>query len=238
MNIENLEQLGLTKNEAKIYVSLLDLGESQAGQVSKKTQINRPATYDALDRLIEKGLVGYHIEAGKKVFKPSHPNIFLSQLKEKEDIANEIIPQLSQLFNSKKQKEESEVYKGRKGIKTILDDLLTYKQYVALGSSGKFLEIMKHDFVAFQNRKKELKIKSRIIQSESSRKNTELRKVSYAEFRYLPDTYAIPITIIVYGTNVAIMSWGDIPLATVLTSESVSESFQTYFEFLWKIAKA
>ena len=39
--MEQLERLGLNRNEAKIYLVLLDLGEAQAGEISKKTQINR-----------------------------------------------------------------------------------------------------------------------------------------------------------------------------------------------------
>lgn len=237
MEAQRLEQVGLTRNESKIYLALLDLGQSQAGVISKKTQIYRQATYDSLERLKEKGLISHHIESNKKIFKASPPESFLKQIKEKEKIIEELMPELNIIYNSKKEEEDSQVYTGRKGIKTILNQLLECKKYVAYGSSGKFLEIMKHDFIAFQNRKKELKIDSRIIQSESARKNSELRKVSYADFKYLPDEFSIPITIIVYDKNTAIMSWGQTPMATVITSKQVSESFKKYFELLWKIAK-
>jgi len=236
MNREKLEYLGLSKNEARIYLSLLELGEAQAGKISKSIQMNRPATYDALDRLMEKGLVSYHLSANRKVFKPASPNVLNEQLKERQEIIQEILPELNGLFYGSRAKEESEVFIGRKGIKSILSDLLLYKKYVAFGSSGKFLDIMKHDFIAFQNRKRELKIDSRIVQAESARKNMELRKVAYASFKYLPESLALPVTIIVYGMKVAILSWGNTPMATLITSEPVAKSFQQYFEELWKMA--
>lgn len=237
MNEEKLESLGLSKNEARIYLSLLSLGEAQAGKISKSAQINRPATYDALDRLTEKGLVSYHSSANRKVFKPAPPNKFNEQLKERKEIIDEVLPELNALFHGSRAKEESEVFIGKKGIKSILNDILLYKKYVAFGSSGMFLEVMKHDFISFQNRKREQKIDSRIVQAESARKNTELRKVAYASFKYLPDSLALPVTIIVYGSKVAILSWGNTPMATLMTSELVARSFQQYFEELWTLAK-
>ncbi|MBN2052480.1 hypothetical protein JW756_03175 [Candidatus Woesearchaeota archaeon] len=237
MDLKKLESLGLSRNEARIYLSLLSLGEAQAGRISKAAQMNRPATYDALDRLMEKGLVSHYSSANRKVFKPAHPNVFNEQLKERKEAISDVLPELNALFNSSKAKEGTEIFVGRKGIKSILNDVLLYRKYVAFGSSGKFLEIMKHDFVAFQNRKRELRIDSKIVQAESARKNIELRRVAYASFKYLPDSLALPVTIIVYGEKTAIFSWGDTPMATLITSQPVSKSFQQYFQELWKMAK-
>ena len=54
--LDQLHHIGLTGTEAKIYLVLLDLGKAQAGVLSRKTGIHRRSIYDALDRLIEKGL--------------------------------------------------------------------------------------------------------------------------------------------------------------------------------------
>ena len=51
MEIEKLQKIGLNLNEAKIYLALLELGEAQAGKISKESQINRTTTYDGLERL-------------------------------------------------------------------------------------------------------------------------------------------------------------------------------------------
>lgn len=237
MDIEKLLDLGLNKNEAIIYLALLERGESQAGEISKKTQINRTTVYDTVERLIEKGLVSYSISANKKIFKPVSPEIIIEQLKEKKEIAEEVLPSLKNLYRESKNKEDSTTYKGKKGIKSIFEEVLEYKEYLAFGSSGKILEVMKHDFVLFQKRKKELKIKSKVIESENARKNREFIKVSHAYFKYLPEEFSMPTTFIIYGINVAIITWGEIPIASVITSEQVSDSFKRYFELLWKIAK-
>ena len=48
MDITKLEKIGLNLNEAKIYLALLELGQAQAGYISKKTQINRTTVYDSI----------------------------------------------------------------------------------------------------------------------------------------------------------------------------------------------
>ena len=237
MDIEKLQKIGLSLSEAKIYLALIRLGSAQAGRISKESQINRTTVYDSIERLIEKGLVSYVIEANKKVFKPVAPKIILEQLKEKEKITEEILPELNQIFTESKEKEESNIFRGRKGIRSILNDILNYKEYVAFGSSGRFLEIMQHDFIIFQKRKKELKINARVILSESSRK-TEQVKIAYTKFKFIPDEFSSPTTTFVYGDKTAIIIWSETPTATLITSKEVAKSYSSYFELLWKIAKA
>src|SRR3989338_6893554 len=115
MDIAKLQKIGLSLSEAKIYLALIRLGSAQAGRISKESQINRTTVYDSIERLIEKGLVSYVIEANKKVFKPVAPKIILEQLKEKEKITEDILPELNQIFTESKEKEESNIFKGRKG---------------------------------------------------------------------------------------------------------------------------
>ena len=232
---EKLQKIGLNLNEIKIYLALLRLGSAQAGKVSKESQINRTTTYDSIERLIEKGLVTYTIEANRKVFKPVAPERLLDDLKEKQKIVEETLPELNALFHESKDKEESDIYKGRKGIRSILNDILNYKEYVAFGSSGGFLGIMRHDFSMFQKNEKILKINSRIILSESSRKKQEVKE-AFSKFRFISDEYSSPTTTFIYDNKTAIIVWAEIPIATLIISKEVAESYKKHFELMWKIA--
>ena len=236
MIIEKLEELSLNKNEAKIYLALLELGETQVGEISKKAQVNRTSTYDTIERLIEKGLITYIIQSNKKVFRSVSPNKILRQIKEQEKIAEEILPELNLLYKKSKDKEESNIYKGRKGIKSIMQDILECKEYVAFGSGGQFLEVMGHDFLIFQKEKQKRKIKSTVILGESSRKQRIVTE-AHAQFRFIEDKYLTPTTTWVYDENVAIVIWSNTPIATVIKSKNVANAYRAYFELLWKTAQ-
>lgn len=57
MFTETLQQLGLAKNEARIYQTLLQRGEMAVGEIANKSGVHRRNVYDSLNRLVEKGLV-------------------------------------------------------------------------------------------------------------------------------------------------------------------------------------
>ena len=172
---EQLEKLGLSTNEARIYSILLAEGPMQAGSISKRININRTTIYQVLDKLIEEGLIGY-INNGKiKVFQASSPKRLISLQEEKKIVAQNILSSLENI--SKPSKEKVVVYQGKKGIKTIMSEILECKEYVSFGSSGEFLDYMGHDFYLFQKEKERRKIKSMVIIGESKKKHRNCKKL-------------------------------------------------------------
>lgn len=237
MKAEDLQNIGFALNEAKIYLTLLTYGPLQAGEISKKTQINRRTIYDTIERLIEKGYVSYSIVANKRVFKAANPDLIIGKIKEIEEQAQRLLPQLKNIFEKTKEEHEANIYKGRKGIRAILNDILKEKEYIAFGSNEKCPEIMQHDFYIFQKRKKDLKIKSRIVMSISM-KNKPILKEAFTTYRFIPESYSLPISIFVYNNKVAIVIWSELPVGIVIENKDVAHSFRQYFEALWKISKS
>jgi HTH-type transcriptional regulator, sugar sensing transcriptional regulator len=66
--MNDLSQAGLTENESKVYLALIDLGPSLAGSISRKTGIHRRTVYDTTEMLIKKGLVGYILKNNRRLF--------------------------------------------------------------------------------------------------------------------------------------------------------------------------
>ena len=61
MEEELLAEFGLTRNEIRVYLTLLKMGSALAGEITEKTGIHRRNIYDSLERLQEKGLVSFVI---------------------------------------------------------------------------------------------------------------------------------------------------------------------------------
>ena len=55
--VKALKMLGLTEYEAKAYTALLELGEAEAAEVSRKAGIPRTRIYDVLSKLESQGLI-------------------------------------------------------------------------------------------------------------------------------------------------------------------------------------
>ena len=75
------------------------------------------------------------------------------------------------------------------------------------------------------------KIKARIISSE------KLNKIPLSEIRHLPQKYANPLAINIYKDKVAMILWTTEPIAIVIKNKEIAESYRTYFELMWKIAR-
>jgi sugar-specific transcriptional regulator TrmB len=59
MDQKFLEEAGLTPIEVRIYLVLLEKGSIRAGEITRHTGIHRRNVYDAIERLVQKGLVSY-----------------------------------------------------------------------------------------------------------------------------------------------------------------------------------
>ncbi len=235
MDLKTLKQLGLTTNESLVYSSLLELGPSLAGQISRKTGLHRRTVYDTTEMLIKKGLIGYILKNNRRLFEAASPKRLLEILKEKENIVNDVLPEMMLHYEKTKEKQETNFYKGKQGLKTVFEDQIeSKKDILILGASPLAYEILQFYFKWFDKRRKEHKIKTKIIFNKTEKKS----KIPLSEIRYLPQKYTSPLAVNIYGDKVAIILWSkENPIAIVIKNKEISEGYRKYFELMWKTAR-
>ena len=240
-----LERLGLSKNEAKTYLTLLKLGSVPAGPLIKDLGMHRAAVYNLLDLLIDKGLVHYVVQANRKYFEAEKPERLFElikskqqKLKKQEEELNKFLPELELQRKLSKESQEGTIYKGKKGLKSIFEDILKHpnQEFKVMGAPGKFKELFHAYFIHWHNRRVKAKIPLKIIYDESVRKEKREQELKLAKVKYLPETNITPSTTIIYGDKVGIIMWSDIPMAFLMRSQNVSDSYRNFFDILWKTA--
>ena len=97
---EELEKLGFSKNEAKVYLALLKLGSSLAGKIAKETLLDRSSTYSALKVLHKKGVISTYFENKRTIFSPEDPKRLMDYFIEKQEIAKNVITKLKEVPSS------------------------------------------------------------------------------------------------------------------------------------------
>lgn len=234
---ENLKSAGLTENEAIVYEKLLELGSKPIGVISKKTGLHRRVVYDVTDRLIQKGLIGYIVENGRKIFSASNPERFKEMIREKENEISQALPFMMELFNSakEKQKEDTLFFKGKEGLKSIFEDQLSEgKELFIMGASPEAYEIFPFYFGWFDKARVKKKMKAKIIFDKLDKPI----KISLAEIRYLPEKYSSNLAINIYGDKVAIILWSkENPFGILIKNKEISEGYRKQFEMMWKMAR-
>jgi len=228
----SIEDIGLTRYEAKIYLSLLEYGTSTAGEISKKLGLHRRTVYDLIDRLVEKGIVSYITEHGVRKYSPADPKILLEIADKKKKEIMQVMPQLELLYKSSEQEEVS-LFKGKSGIKSIFEQQLADEKTVYVISGPQLASNFLTFFIDFYtNRRIEKKIRLKIIYFGGEKENIPL-----AEVRVLPKQYVSSAAINIWGDKVAIILWQDKPFAILIKSQAISDSYMKHFRLLWDAAK-
>lgn len=233
-----LRSVGLSKNEAKTYLALLELGPSLMGHICGKTKIHRRNVYDSIEMLKDKGLVSSTIVNNRNVFEAINPKIILDMLDEKKTDVESILPRL---LNKQNKKQISvRVYTGLNGRKSIFEDKLNYveEQYV-LGAhepSEKISVFIEN----YHTRRILKKIPLKMLFIKSAKETAKkFSKYKFIKARLLPDEFDSPIAINIYGTKTAIlMGSGTLePISILIDDEELSKEFKTYFSMLWAVSK-
>lgn len=237
-----LESVGLAGNEIKVYLALLDLGSALAGEITKKSGVNRTNVYDALDRLTERGLVSYVVQENRKYFEAAKAARLIKYLEEKEqEIQNKkalvasVLPELERKRKLSREPQEATIYKGRQGLKSVAEIILdTKKPLSVFGAEGKFTELFTHYAEQWHRRRGKLNILLKIIFNERLRGIKSKANFPKAQVRFNAHIHEIPATTWIFGDTVAIVVWSEQPLVTLIRSKEVAAAYTQFFKILWK----
>ncbi len=243
MNLQNLKELNLTNGEIKVYEAVLELGISNLNKIQEKTGIERRNIYDILNKLIEKGLVSYTLEKGKRTYQLTSPTKLLKEIEKKEESLKELknkIPDLTEIFNTNKPEIRAEVYRGNESIKALLTESLNYKeQHWIGGNSGIEDTNINIWFSHWMKERAEKKIWMYDLTDYGKElKGFKSNKKTFYERQELPKGFNSPMVIFIFGNKIAQILWGKQSFAFVLESEEIKESFMKYFNHFWKKQKS
>jgi len=235
INREILKQIGLSDNEAEVYLIVLKLNEALASTIARRSKISRPHIYDTLNKLFEKGLLTYVIKNNKKYFKSINPIRLIDYINEKEEGLKSILPELKELYKPLDKGLKIEIYEGSEGIKAILNDILkTQKRIVSFGASDRIKDYLP-DFVIDRYIKE--REKNKIIARQLYAEKINILKTNVSIFKLLPKEFSSPTTTVIYGNKVTIWIWAKIPTIIMIENEDLAKSYKKHFELMWKASK-
>lgn len=243
MDTKLLRDIGLTETEIKVYLALLGLGTTSAGRIVEETGVYRKNLYDALNKLVEKGLVTYVIENKIKFFQPKNPDNLMTYLDEQKTKVDEkkseiekLLPELKSKFTSLTPEIESEIYRGTEGIKTILKQCLDYKEVLMIGATGDVENRLPYFWPHYNKKREKLKCKWKLLLTYEAR-NKPITKSKYYEYKILPKILSGMNVIYIYGDYVANVLWLEKPMAFVIRHKTLADNYRKYFDYLWKSVK-
>ncbi len=242
---ETLEALGLAKNEARLYESLLKYGELSVSKLSTISGVHRRNVYDSLSRLSDKGLVFELIGKGDTRYQAVDPDKLMELVREKEDRLSAILPGLHNLYEGTPHNDSVLIYKGPEGWKNYMRDILRVGEPVYfIGAKGGWLDDrVKHFFPAFLREVERKNISFyHLFDHAVLEQVPEIIPIAGDNHRFLPEGFDTPVAVDIFGdhvTTISGMTYGGLEeefSLTVTVNQQTADAYRTWFRLLWEQA--
>src|SRR3989344_4562656 len=128
---KELQALGLSEKEAKVYLAALVLGPDTVQNIAKKAGINRPTAYLQIESLKEKGILS-EVEKDKKVlYMAESPdrlssllNTYEKELAFKKAELERVMPSLLESFNKAGERPKVRFFEGKQAADLLRGEFL------------------------------------------------------------------------------------------------------------------
>lgn len=236
---------GFSAHQAAVYSFLIKNGPRQASAIARAVHITRTLVYRILDELIKLGLVEKADKKGEvSKFIPAHP-IKLKEITEKRKeeadragvIIESVVHKLSSEYNLVSGKPGVRFFEGLEGLKSIYNDILKEgKDFYLIRSNfepvyreqmlpviSAFVQkrIQKNMHVIALTPKDEVYAAGETV--EQDKKNLLTRTWVNAK------DYSAAVEIDIYGDKVALLSFGNELMGTIIESPQITQALKEIF---------
>lgn len=250
--LKYLTAYGLTSDEAKVYIALLEKPLSHL-EVARKTGVNRTKVYRIADDLEKLSLVKQEqLDSGKLLCASEPKNLEVSlvnkeeEVKSKKIILNELLPTLSQMFDSQENDARFSVstYEGVAGMKQMLWNELKTKGEILVFGSGVLEDLVGSKRWAEAHRQRTLDVDYTIRElNNHGKKPINFTKNSnfYKNFnrRFIgEDVLNLEQQIVVYNDTVGFYHWrDDQKVGAEIHNKAFANTMRQMFEMYWSLAE-
>lgn len=140
--IKKLEEMGLKKQEAEVYLTCLKLSFAKISDLAKEVNVPRTSIYIYVKSLLEKGYLKKSKKQGVEYFIPVEPRYILEEAKEKVKSFSEILPQLENLSDFSFKRPKIEYFDTKQGLFNLYELMLKmdYKHIPCMIESGEAMK--------------------------------------------------------------------------------------------------
>ncbi len=240
---QNLSQLGLKKEEIKIYLELLKRGNLSVTAIASFTKIPRINCYHHLLNLKKKNFVIESKKNKMKHFSAENPRIFLTKVQEQKNIVDDILPELKAIMSIHSAKPQIQFFEDKNGIKQIFEKINEQKidKIFSFTNFATLSEIIPLKTIERNLRERvSKKIKSQFIcpLNETSehlnrtifRENTDFFEVFFVSSQKFP----LQSEITIFDNHVITLNLNkNTPIGTVLIDKEVFRAQKNIFDLAW-----
>ncbi|HBU06575.1 MAG TPA: hypothetical protein DEB09_00655 [Candidatus Magasanikbacteria bacterium] len=237
-----LNQIGFSKNEARVYMAALESGPSSAQDLAERAQLPRTTVYSILEHLVERGVVGKTAKQGKTRFLADPPEKLLSILNDLRVQVEKSLPQLEAIYNKSETKPKIYFYEGKGAIRKAFDDTLQVRpEEILMWNTDLYFDFERYGLDKhYIDNRVELNIHAKRIAGEGSVWHTRNKPRDIQE---LSETVVVPkkifwpgIEVNIYANKVVFMNFAE-NNSVIIESKAIADSMRQAYQLSWIGAK-
>lgn len=227
---------GLTNMQARMYVSVLQLGEATASELGKHSGINRVTCYVTLNELLELHLINEDEYDLVKKFRPTGlqylDTVFMKRAKTAIHSYRQVqalIPELSKIAHRSIAVPKTSFHEGSRAVEAYLDGLEMNYLLGAYLLREDHYELIR----GLVKRAADANIRPRVLVPSGLKVNL----LVYLDHRVIPDKTAhFPSTTLLFEDRmVSILNDDDMVQLFVVEDMRISKQYLDLFELTWRV---
>ncbi len=249
LNERVLQDVGLSENEASLYIIMLTSPKVTAQELAVKSPFPRTMLYYILKKLEEKNLISSKKEKWKTVYRVQDPERLYDLLATKEtefekqkQAIKELIPSLKESYHLKNKRPSVKVFEGLETYEKILEDSLLSGVREIYAYEHFFPQKPALETRESYDRKRVLKrIHKKVLFFEDQTTLKELLKIPYNDYTVFKSVKQNTVTsfqtdVLLYNGKILYTTYcgEQEPVAILVEDMALYQMQKHIFESLWK----
>lgn len=243
MDTSLLMQIGLSEVQAKIYLYLIEHGQSTPTEIATGINENRTTVYSAAEKLEKLGLISQKDRGKVSAYIPNHPSALEAVAEKRLRLVTKQVknlesnlPALINYFNEHQSTPGATTFYGQEGVKMIWDKVVAVKAPYYFVRSRYDEAANKEDLDDFKKARIEAGIQAEnITPSEfTDYDKKEAKKWLLTRTFLPPNEYDSPVEIDIFGDNVAFINYSKNGMSTLIESPEIADAMRQMFLFAKK----
>ncbi|KKU20056.1 MAG: Transcriptional regulator, TrmB [Candidatus Saccharibacteria bacterium GW2011_GWA2_46_10] len=238
-----LESVGLSQRDAALYLTGLEIGNDAASAYAKKTELNRITCFNALEKLVEKGIfTSIRHERGKR-YAPVAPELLALETRKSAHALDRVLTELKSMQGTSHKRPIVRFFAGWEGVRHVYDDTLTAGSEILNFANS---EIVRRFWKNYDEEYVSVRAKKKIFLRGIAPDDPEGKRVHmkdeecFREIRLVKDKeFNFNNEINIYDNKVAIVSFCEKPddvFGIIIESKEVADTQRQIFEMAWRYA--
>jgi len=241
---QDLQTLGLSPNQATVYLALARSGPSRAGEIIRRTGMHRNLVYLALQELIEKNLVASSKVKGVAVFKTLSFARLLEGPRDKERLAKRLAEDMGSIAHRATLKQEIVVHEGIDELRQFLTrtyEVASVQSVIRyLGFSPHWHEIIDagaESILVGLQRDKQIRMKALAASVSARQKKYVNHTQGLLEMRISSLVSDETNEIEILDDRISIRLFTPPYFVVEIVNKELAKNYQNYFDSLWRMTK-